>query len=241
MYYYTFSLTQSNHKQTLPSMATCTSPLPDTNTNTNTNTNGDGDGDGDGYEMISVLNSGEIKELEELETKMGTQQKPQIITTNVPLYDMDKISWRIECTRYGTFLKISIVSCEKLNKFIELIKLFQELTFFGTPKISLSPRNALKFRIPINNRYINIQTKERYLETPTILFNGKYQIYKFIVKNDNYEHDKYVLNHLLNKHYEHKFGTRDELGILDANFLTQITINKLRIEYKHNDNFCKVF
>jgi len=177
-----------------------------------------------------------------VEIKMGTKKNPRLIICDVPVYDNESSSWRLECTRDGTYLKMSLVNgvSSKINDFIDKVGIFQETTIFGNPKKSLSSRGASKFKIPINSRCINTQTNETCFRTPTLLVDYEYRIYEIVVDCKNYEHTSHDLRHLLDKHYQHKFGARDELGLMDENFLKSSVIYKLKIEYANNDNFIRM-
>lgn len=170
----------------------------------------------------------------------------EIIRCIIPVTnDKKDCSWRFECTRLGSNLRISAVSEVKLtdglsesHRFVDemqKIEIFQMKTFFGTPKMSLSSRNAFKYSIPIDSWYIDRDTNNTCFKTPILLIQGQRVIYEFSVMGENYENTSDHLRILLNKHFEHKYGARDDLGPLE--FIPPRVANLLKQANQRNLNF----
>lgn len=234
------NLSQSN----LPSMATC-EPSNLTFPPENYSFWSSRDDSHDSKSHDSELHDFEVVNMGESEKKeadaLVAAKVPTIIKCVVPVFNKKSSSWRIECNREGSYIKISLVpdSSSEIDDFITQIITFLITTFLGNPKRSSSSRGALKFEVPINTLVTNTNTNETYFRTPIIKVDGKYRIYDFVVKCENYEHTSYDLRYLLNKHYQHMYGVRDEMGLIDDSYISSSVVYELNSQYGKNDKFVK--
>lgn len=160
----------------------------------------------------------------------------KIIKCAIPTtHEKYNCSWRFECTRFGCEIRMSAVS-EVLDDIdIQKIKIFQMKTIFGNPKMSLSSRNAIKYSIPIVSWYIDIKMKTCFL-TPILLIEDQQTIFEISVSRYNYENTPEHLLSLLNKHFEHKFYARDDIGFIES-ISSNLISHLLKIEYHKNTDF----
>jgi hypothetical protein len=142
-------------------------------------------------------------------------KKPEIIKIKCPVMnDNNYFSWRFECTRAGSTLRISAVSEISELEEMQKIELFKMRTLFGAPKISFSSRNAFKYSIPISSWHIEPNNRGCF-RTPTLVIQGQLVVYEIYIMKYNCENTPKGLFPLLNKHYEHMYGARDDLGFIE--------------------------